>query len=40
MQPDHIVLKLPRHLNNSTNNSRPIPTHRNILFDKEKDTWV
>ena len=33
--PDHIILKLSRYLENSTNNM--IPTYRNILFIKQKD---
>jgi len=31
LMPDHIILKLSRYLENSTNNK--IPTHHNILFN-------
>jgi len=32
LMPDHIMLKLPRYLDNSSNNN--IPAHRNILFNR------
>ena len=35
IMPDHIILKLSRYLENSTNNM--IPTHRNILFNRYED---
>jgi len=36
--PDHIILKLSRYLDNSTTNM--VPTHHNILFNRQEDLSV
>jgi len=38
LMPNHIIRKLSRYWENSTNNM--IPTYRNILFNREKDMNV